>query len=115
MANYANQKTIMLNDKDVITHVQGSGKLFLEWTDWEYLEAAGRHLKGEAFKVYMYLLSWYGKEKVDYSPTDIKEKWGIGLTTARDALETLIKKGYLIPIEGKSNQYNFYPVSHACV
>ena len=112
MANYANQKTIYLNDKEIITHKQGSGEPFLEWTDWKYLEAAARHLKGENFKVYLYFLSWYGKGKIEYSPTDVKNKWGIGATTARDAIDILISKGYLIPVEGKYQTYNFYPVSH---
>lgn len=115
MANYANQRTIILNDKDLITHKANSGKPFLEWTDWEYLEAAGRHLKGENFKVYLYFLSWYGKGKVDFSPADIRDRWGISLTAARDAIEILISKGYLVPIKDKPNQYNFYPISHNSV
>ena len=53
MANYANQKTIILNNQSVISHKENDNKRFLKATNWEYLEAAGRHLKGENFKVYI--------------------------------------------------------------
>lgn len=115
MANYANQKTIILNNQSVISHKENDNKRFLKATNWEYLEAAGRHLKGENFKVYMYFLSWYGKDKIDYSPTEVSERWGIGVSTARGAIENLVNKGYLVPVEGKLNTYNFYPVSQTCV
>lgn len=111
MANTANQRTIILHNQETITHKEGSGKRFLKGTDWEYLEAAAKHLKGENFKVYMYFLSWYGAGRVDYSPVDVSNKWGMGVSTARGAIETLIQQGYLVPVKDKNNQYDFYPIS----
>jgi len=115
MANYANQKTIRLHNQDVISHKENDNKRFLKATNWEFLEAAGRHLKGENFKVYMYFLSWYGKDRIDFSPTEISERWGIGVSTARGAITTLIDKGFLVPVDGHPNTYDFYPISQTCV
>ena len=115
MANYANQKSIILHNQDVISHKENDNKRFLKATNWEYLEAAGRHLKGENFKVYMYFLSWYGKGRVDYSPTKVSERWGIGVSTARAAIDVLINKGFIVPVEDHPNTYDFYPISQTCV
>lgn len=111
MANYANQKTIILNNQEYIAHKEKSGERFLKATDWKYLEAASRHLPRDSFKVYMYLLSWYGKGRVEFSPADLKNKWGVKTTSAREAINILIEKGYLELIENTSSTYNFYPIS----
>ena len=100
MANYANQKIIYFEDKEIIFYSKEKGsRPFLKAVYWEYLEAASRHLKGEAFKVYLYFLSWYGQDSVEYSPTDVSNRWGIGVSTAREALNTLEHMGYIKHLE----------------
>lgn len=114
MPNYKNQKTIILNNQDLITHKEGDGKSFLRATNWEYLETAGRQLSGNGFKVYMYLLSWYGKGEVFFSPVAVCKKWGVSEQGARDAIKELIKLGFLEATE-KPTIFNFYPIARNAV
>lgn len=110
MAKYANQLRINLTDLEKIKHIYKSENRFIPAIDYKYEEAAMRNLNGNAFKLWRYLLRWYGKEYFFYSPTAINEALGFGKNGATTAREELEKKGYLIKIPDKNNLYTFSPV-----
>lgn len=108
MPNYNNQLRINLTDLDKIIHQQGNR--FIQPVDFKYEAAAMRNLNGNAFKVWRYLLRWYGKEYFYFSPSAIARELDMGersVTNSRIELET---KGYLIKESGKANTYSFTPV-----
>ena len=110
MAKYANQLRINLINLDKIKHTYKSGNRFIPTIDYKYEEAAMRNLNGNAFKLWRYLLRWYGKDYFFFSPTAINEALGFGkngATTARDELE---RKGYITKVPDKLNEYIFSPV-----
>lgn len=112
MANYANQKTICLKDLEKITHKEGDKhNRFIQPIDFKYEAAAMRRLNGNAFKLWRYLLRWYGNpQRYDFSPAALKEELGLGKNGPATAFDELIRWGYLTPVEGKNNTYNFTPI-----
>lgn len=110
MAKYANQLRINLTELEKIKHNYKSGNRFIPSIDYKYEEAAMRNLNGNAFKLWRYLLRWYGKDYFFYSPTAINEALGFGKNGATTAREELERKGYLIKVEDKNNVYTFSPV-----
>lgn len=113
MANYANQKTVIITEVDKILHTKDSGNQFVWSIDFKYEAAAMKRLNGNAFKLWRYLLRWYGKEKVDYSPAALREELGLGKNAPSEAFDELIKVGYLKSVPGISNKYTFTPVLDA--
>ena len=71
MANYANQVRIVTGNAKDIAHKEGVKEPWLQPTKWEPLKEAMRILKGNAFKLYMYLLSWDGAKMYDFSPASV--------------------------------------------
>ena len=59
MANYANQIRILTGNAKDIAHKEGIKEAWLQPIKWDPLNEAMRILKGNAFKLYMYLLSLY--------------------------------------------------------
>ena len=110
MAKYANQLRINLIDLDKIKHQYKSGNRFIPTIDYKYEEVAMRNLNGNAFKLWRYLLRWYGKSYFYYSPTAINEALGFGKNGATSAREELEKKGYITKVVNKENVYQFTPV-----
>ena len=111
MANYSNQLRIDLIDLDKITHKQGDKfNRFIQPIDFKYEAIAMKNLNGNAFKVWRYLLRWYGKNYFYYSPAAIRNELGLGENGATSARKELEAKGYLRPVEGKENIYLFSPV-----
>lgn len=114
MANYANQKTIHLTELDKVTHkVEDKHNRFIQPLDFKYEAAAMRRLNGNAFKLWRYLLRWYGvPQRYDFSPTALKEELGLGKNGPSTAFEELLNIGYLRPHPDKQNTYIFTPVLH---
>ena len=103
MAKYANQLRVNLIDLDKIKHTYKSGNRFIPAIDYKYEEAAMRNLNGNAFKLWRYLLRWYGKDYFFYSPSAINEALGFGKNGATTAREELEKKGYITRVPDKLN------------
>lgn len=113
MANYANQKTIMVTDVDKILHVPKSGEQFAWSVDFKYEAAAMKRLNGNAFKLWRYLLCWKGKDYVDFSPALLKKDMGFGKNAPGEAFDELIRTGYLQQDPNSENKYIFIPVLEA--
>lgn len=102
MATVANQKTIKVQkekcDKD---------NLYATY-NLEALQCASIDLKGEAFKLWMYL----GKNQNGYTFALSKVdaiKWGVGSKSSYDrAVKELIEKGYLV--ETSPNHFDFFEI-----
>lgn len=110
MPNYANQLRINLTELDKITHKDKDGCRFIQSVNFKWEAAAMRNLNGNAFKIWRYLLRWYGKDYFYYSPAAIKKELGLGENGATAARKELETKGYITPVEGKNNVYTFTPV-----
>lgn len=110
MANYSNQLRINLIEFDKITHKQDDKNRFIQPINFKYEAAAMRNLNGNAFKIWRYLLRWYGKDYFYFSPAAIRKELGLGENGATAARKELEKKGYLTQVEGKENVYIFTPV-----
>lgn len=112
MANYANQKTIMLGHADDIKHEKGIEESFLQPTKWAPLKEAMRLLNGNAFKLYMYLLSWDGQKHYEFSPANIAKETKMSDEGARLAKAELMRLGFIIE---EDNKLVFYPISRTNV
>lgn len=110
MANYKNQLRIELTELEKITHKNEDGNRFIQPINFKYEAAAMRNLNGNAFKIWRYLLRWYGKDYFFFSPAAIKKELGLGENGATTARQELERKGYLTQVEGKENVYIFTPV-----
>lgn len=109
--NYANQLKLILTNLEQIAHKPGSKNRFIQPIDFKYEAAAMRNLNGNTFKVWRYLLRWYGKPKqFYYSPAAIRKELGLGENGATSARKELELKGYIQPVDGKPNVYTFTPV-----
>lgn len=113
MANYANQKTIAIEGVERIKHIKDSGNSFSWGIDFKYESAAALRLNGNAYKVWRYLLKWYGKGSVDYSPAELKKTMGLGKNAPTEAFNELLRLGYLRPDPDNSTKYIFNPVLEA--
>lgn len=82
---------------------QMSVKIEKEYYWLEYIDTmkACRALNGAAFKVYVYFASYSRGETIDFSPQDVGNELGIGVSTARNAFNELIREGYLVKIGDK--------------
>ena len=112
MANYANQKTITLGHLNDIKHEKGIEEAFLQPTKWAPLKEAMRLLNGNAFKLYIYLLSWEGQGYYDFSPANIAKEIRISDEGARNARTELIRLGFIVE---ENNKLVFYPISRTIV
>ena len=112
MANYANQKTIYLIELNKIVHKEGDKhNRFIQPIDFKYEAAAMRHLNGNAFKLWRYLLRWYGNpQRYDYSPSALCKELGMGKNGPAAAFDELERWGYITKDEDKNNGYIFTPV-----
>lgn len=113
MANYANQKIIVLGHLNDIKHLQGINEHFLQPVKWAPLKEAMRLLNGNAFKLYMYLLSWEGQGYYEFSPANITKELKMSDEGARKARDELIRLGFLIV--NSENKLEFFPISRTTV
>ena len=110
MPNYSNQVRINLTGLDKILHKENDGCRFIKSVNFKWEAVAMRNLNGNAFKIWRYLLRWYGKDHFYFSPAAIKKELGLGENGATSARKELEAKGYITPVEGKENVYTFCPV-----
>lgn len=110
MANYSNQLCLYLTDLDKITHKEQSKCRFILSIDFKYEAAAMRNLNGNAFKLWRYLLRWYGKKYIFFSPAAISRELDMGEQSVSNSRKELEAKGYITKVEGKTNVYIFSPV-----
>lgn len=101
---YANQKTITVNREIPSRHSREARFIIYR----KNLEAAASNLSGVAFKLYCYIASFGNGYSLDFSPQDFITQYGVSINAARDAVHTLIDKGYLVEI--KENEYIFNEV-----
>lgn len=96
MANYANQKRIIVNT-DTINKVahQREGP-FLRAIDWKYIEVAQFMLTGNEFTLLVYLLKWAGQGYCDFSPKDVEAHTKMTKNTIYKSFETLCELGYIV-------------------
>ena len=115
MANYANQKTIYLTELEKITHKEGDKhNRFIQPLDFKYEAAAMRRLNGNAYKLWRYLLRWYGDpQRYDFSPAALIEELGLGKNGPATAFDELLRVGYLQQNPDQPKNYTFTPVLHA--
>ena len=110
MANYNNQLRINLTDLDKITHKVGTKCRFIQPIDFKYEAAAMKNLNGNAYKIWRYLLRWYGKDFFYFSPAAIARELAIGEQSVTNSRKELENKGYITKVAGKINTYTFSPV-----
>lgn len=108
MANYANQLRVELTDFDKIKHQPNNR--FIQPIDFKYEAAAMRNLNGNAFKIWRYLLRWYGKDYFYFSPAAIARELEIGEQSVTNSRKEMEAKGYLTKVADKKNVYRFTPV-----
>lgn len=109
MANYANQRKIVLGHLNNITAKPGDGASFLQAVRWEPVKAPMRILNGNAYKLWVYLLSWEGQGFYDFSPANLSKELNVSDQGARNARQELIDKGYLVP--NADGNLEFFPIS----
>ena len=111
MAHSPNQKTIYIDNVERAKHIKDSGNSFVWSLDFKYEAAAMNRLNGNAFKLWRYLLRWYGEGKVDFSPAALKKEIGLGKNAPSDSVDELIRVGYITINE--KGQLRFDPVLDA--
>lgn len=107
---YPNQLQVKLTGLEKIKHKYKSGCRFIPSIDYKYEQKAMQNLNGNAFKLWRYLLKWYGKKAFFFSPAEINQALGFGENGATNARNELEKKGYLTKDPDKTNCYIFCPV-----
>ena len=110
MPNYSNQLKLNLTNLDKIVHKENNGNRFIQPIDFKWEAAAMRNLNGNAYKIWRYLLRWYGKSYFYFSPAAIRKELGLGENGATSARKELEAKGYITPMPDKENVYTFTPV-----
>ncbi len=105
MKTVENQKTIKIQ-KEICDESHLYAKINLE-----ALQTAMIDLKGESFKLWMYMSKNQSGYTFALSPVDAI-KWGVGSKSSYDrAVKDLIEKGYLV--ETSKNHFNFYEIPKA--
>lgn len=107
MANYANQRVIKLGHMGDIIYRKGDEGAWLQPLRWDPIKNAMNTLNGNAFKLWMYLFSWEGKGKYEFSPANLAKELKMSDEGARNARKELISKGFLV--ETNMNEMEFFP------
>ena len=101
-----NQKRVKINKQKVSKETGREKPYMIAYVDT--LQKAASDLKGNAFKVYIYLLTNLEGYYFGLSTQDISNTYGMSIDSARDAIKQLIDKGYMVQMEGSKNEYTFY-------
>ena len=102
MAKYANQYTIIIGPR-----LERDAEHEYTKQSIEALQRAMVELKGESFKLWMYLSKNKDGVEWDLGPKAC-EAWGIKKDSYYKAKDLLVEKGYLIPVS--ENRYMFCEV-----
>lgn len=110
MANYANQKRIIITNTEPIFYTKDKpvGNGFYHTIYYDYIDKAASLLNGNAFKLWLYLIRWYNQGWIDFSPAALKEKLNMSKSSVSDARKELIDKGFLIE---QDKELIFTPIS----
>ena len=100
ITTYPNQKRILIKRNKI-----DSRKTFLT-IQGENLEAAMNRLNGTALKLYLYLAMNRDGYELAFSPQYFADKFNTSLNSARDAVQILIKEGFLTMRKGNSYDFN---------
>ena len=105
MAAYTvpNQKMVHIN-RDMPEKNEGNFLLIKK----DNLYAAYRDLNATALCLYLYLAANMHGYHFALSPKAISEEMGMPVSTVKDQINVLIKKGYLVRRAEGSNIYDFY-------
>ena len=105
MAAYSvpNQKMVHIN-RDMPEKKEGNFLLIKK----DNLYAAYRDLNATALCLYLYLAGNMNGYRFALSPKAIHEEMGMPVSTVKDQINVLIKKGYLVRRAEGSNIYDFY-------
>lgn len=103
-----NQRTIVI-DKTDVPKGSGTTRPFLVAYN-DIIENAAKLLNGNAFKLFIYLLSNMKGFNFGFSPKDVAERFGISADTVRNAFTTLVNNGFLTLANGSSTKYIFTDV-----
>lgn len=104
MTTYPNQKIVQIHKEkcvDNFTQIQN-----------EHMYAASKCLNGSAFKLYMYLASNADGFELALSRKDVIDKTGISHCSYDNAVDSLIKYGYLVFVSGLTYNFNTYPENY---
>ena len=100
-----NQRTIISNKTKVEMSSGKSRPYLIAYID--IIENASQKLSGNAFKLYIYLLSNNVNFQFGFSPKDVAKRYGCSADTIRDAFLILIKEGFLTLENGSKTKYIF--------
>ncbi len=106
---YPNQRVITSNKTKVETNTGKERPYLLAYVD--IIEQASRQLSGNAFKLYIYLLTNNRYFQFGFSPKDIANRYGCSTDTIRDAFVTLVNKGFLTLENGSKTKYIFTDIA----
>ena len=108
MISYPNQNTFLVQKEDVKRETGKNRPYFITYIDT--IQSAAQNLTGNSFKLYIYFLSNTNNYTSAFSPRDVADKYGCSVDSVREAFKTLIKKGYLVLIDGTKTKYIFKDV-----
>ena len=97
MAQYANQKQIVINRENVVNSKSSNRPYLIAYQD--NLKQAMLDLTPAAFKVYICLLFNADGYKLDFSPEHIKNITGLCKDTIRKAMTLLELRGYIKTVD----------------
>ena len=105
MAAYTvpNQKVVHIN-RDMPEKNEGNFLMIKNGN----LYAAYRDLNATALCLYLYLAGNMNGFRLALSPKAIHEEMGMPISTVKDQINVLIRKGYLVPKSEGSNVFDFY-------
>lgn len=105
MVSYPNQKSVVVH-RNMPNKTKTTGRNYMiVYTD--IIENASKNLKKpSSFKLFMYLVSNQDNYYSNLSTQDFSNTYGISLDSAKDAVNDLIEKGYLVLRE--KHLYDFY-------
>lgn len=104
-----NQRTIVSDKTTVIPSTGKERPYLIAYVD--IIEESARQLSGNAFKLYIYLLSHNKNWKFGFSPKDVAERYGCSADTIRDSFTILVNKGFLTLASGSKTKYIFTDVA----
>lgn len=100
--------TTVENQKIIIIDKTKTGKDNFALIDGVVVEHALTALKGNVFKVWMYLARWGTSKRFALSSSHCCDMCNISRPTYNSAINELIEKGYLVRKEKDSNIYIFH-------
>lgn len=107
MSNYSsnpNQRNITIHRDMPSKEKKDKGKFLSVYCN--KITTAAQVLSEVPFKLYIYLLCNDDKFDLWFSPAVFAKEYGVGVSTARRAFNTLMEEGFII--EFGKNQYAFY-------